>query len=126
MYLDLILASRKIYTVKIKYNNKQSERSFALNGALTDDNKSTDGHSLFEYRANIHLQGSFYPIFKAVGTERYAGLSPLVRFPDFPICLSISALVKRGTFSRDDPQPSDGIFSFHCVQAFKSPTDFPN
>ena len=54
---------KDIYS-KIKYNNKQSERSFALNGALTENNKSTDGHSLFEYRANIHLQGSFYPSFK--------------------------------------------------------------
>ena len=97
-----------------------------MNGALTDDNKSTDGHSLFEYRANIHLQGSFYPFFEAVGTERYARLSPLVRFPDSPICLSISALVKEALFQKMTPSRPMEFFSFHCVQAFMSPTDFSN
>ena len=79
------------------------------------DDKSTDGHSLFEYHLNIHLRGRFSPFLEPVGTDRYAWLSPLIRFPYFPLCLSISALVKRG----DDPQPSDGIFSFHCVRALK-------
>ena len=65
--------------------------------------KGTDGHSLFEYRVNIHFQGGFHSFFNAVGTEQYACLSPLIHFRDFPICLSISDLVKRGAYSRDDP-----------------------
>lgn len=46
--------------------------------------------------------------------------------------LSISALVKRGAFSSDNPQSSDGIFGFHCdtgdgvdeLAIALSPTDF--
>ena len=76
---------------KIKYNNKQSEKSFAFNRALTDDNKNTDGHSLFEYRANIHLQGSFYPFFLSCGNRTIctfisAGTLPRLSNMSFHLC----------------------------------------